>query len=798
MLRNYIKIAWRNLIRNKSYSLINTIGLSVGIASCLLIFLFIQDELSYDKYHEKSDRIYRVYKKYDSKEYSGQTLYTSKLLAPTLKREIPGIVSSLRINERWPEILVKYESLTFQEENFFFVDPNIFEVFDFELTKGNPQTVLSRPFTVILSQEMAQKYFGDSNPIGKSLSIQGLWGADEYEVTGVMENTPHNSHFKVNFLTSTETLRIKTPGSEKSFNSWNYSGGYTYILLEEGMAPEKLEDGLHKFLSRHQGEEEASTLSYKLQPLTDIHLYSNFEREIEPNSDIRYIYIFGSIALLILLLAGINYINLATARSADRAVEVGIRKTLGVWKQKLVIQFLCESLVFCLMALFFSFLIVEAFLPYFNDVTGKALSLELLDPNLIFIAFGLLLLIGIVAGAYPAFVLSRFKPKHIFSGIGSGRSKSKLRNSLVVFQFALSIALIVGTIVIDNQMDHVREKRLGFDEENVVSILTGNEFRKAYPTFKDKLLSHTNIQSVTSVSPILPSTSPQRFALEPEGNKARNVNYIFVSKDFIKTLDIPLKEGQDVSDLSTQFEEDSTGKKYVPVLINEAGVKEWSWKNPLGKTFNRFNPIPRVVGVVKDFHYRSLKEEIAPLVIFPLGGVQNVLVRVNSTNLPHTISFIRDTWSDIGPGTPLEYSFLDDRFNSLYQAEDRMASLFSSFTILAIFIACLGLLGLTAYSAERRIKEIGIRKVLGATIADIITLLSKDFLKLVLLGFLIAIPIAWYAMNQWLADFAYKIEIGPGIFLLAGTVALVIALATVSWQSIRAALANPVDSLRSE
>lgn len=798
MLFNYFKIAWRNLRRNKSYSLINTIGLSIGIASCLLIFLFVQDELSYDRFHEKSDRIYRVFKSFDSDEYKGKTLYTSKLLGPTLQSELAGIASSVRISERWPEVLVEKDNTKYYEENFFFADTTIFEIFDFTLTQGNPETALSRPFTVILSKEMANKFFGEENPMGKSISVQGFWGADQYEVTGIMENTPSNSHISLNFLTSMETLRIKTPNSERSFNSWHHSGGYTYVLLPQGVTAEDLADDLESFTKKHQGEERAKSLEYKLQSITDIHLYSNFELEVEPTSDIRYVYIFSSIGLLILLIAGINYTNLATARSTDRAKEIGIRKTLGVGKSRLIIQFLSESLIFCFIATVIAIFLVKGILPYFNELVGKPLTFNLGSLLNLFLLVVATIIIGLFAGAYPAFMLSRFNPIEALRGASSARKKSNLRKGLVVFQFSITIILIAGTFVIHRQLEHVKNKRLGLAEEHVVSIMADNEFRNNYAAFKDELLTHTSIYSVTNLNPPIPSTSPQKFALQPEGLEGRNVNYYFVGKDFLSTLKIPLIKGRDISEMSSRFQPDSSTNEFVPVLINEAGVKEWGWKDPLGKTFGRFNPTPMVVGVVEDFHYRSLKESIAPLVLFPYEAVRNILIRIKDDRVSESISYISEAWDNFGPGTPLEYTFLNDRYDSLYKAEDRMASVFGGFSLLAIIIACLGLLGMVAHSTEKRAKEIGIRKVLGASIKDIITLLSKDFIKLITLGFLIAIPVAWYSLSHWLKDFAYRTELSLKEFAVAGILVLIIAAISVSWHCLKASTANPVDSIRSE
>jgi len=802
MLKNYIKIAWRNLIRNRAYSLINIIGLSVGIASCLLIFLFIQDELSFDRYHENSDRIYRVYRDFQSEEMSRQTLATSNLLAPALQRDIPEIENGVRLSKRYPEVLVAFENEKFYEQKFFFADPSIFDVFSFRMLKGNSETALNRPFTVVLTESMAEKYFGESDPMGKTLVIRGNWGPDEYEVTGILEDTPHNSHFSINFLTSFETLRSKTPNAERRFESWRHVGSYTYVLLDSKVKPTDISGKLKSIVERYQPESLAPALQYRLQPITDIHLHSSFEREIEPNSDVRYLYIFGSIALLILFVAGINYMNLATARSSERAMEIGIRKTLGADRFGLIKQFLSESFVFAFLSLLLALLWVEILLPFFGNLTGKPLSLDPFSP-LIFVSLIVsILLAGVSAGLYPAFFLSKFNPGSIFRGATGGRSKSTLRNALVVFQFAISIILITSTLIVMNQLDYIRDKRLGLSGDTVVSVFTGpgTEFRKNYSAFKDQLVGHTSIQSVTHINPKIPSSVEQDMSLQPEGFDTRiNINVFSTGEDFINTLEIPLINGLSFNELTSRDEDENTGETFIPVLINETAAQEWGWNEPIGKTFEGFSPRLRVAGVVKDFHYRSLKERITPLIIYPNSySVRNVLIRIDTKNLRQSMSYIENAWADIGPGTPFDYTFLDDQFDSMYKTEDRLADIFGSFTLLAIIIACMGLFGLAAFSAERRIKEIGIRKVLGATVSNIVALLSKDFIKLVMIGFVIAIPIAWYVMNRWLADFAYRIEIGAGVFLLAGTAAVLIALATVSWQSLRAATANPVESLRTE
>jgi putative ABC transport system permease protein len=802
MLKNHLKLAIRNLLRNRAYSVINILGLSVGIASCILILLYVQDELSYDRYHDHSDRIFRIYRDLQLEDRSMQTLATSNLLGPTMAEELPEVEASMRLSKRFPEVMVANGNSKFYEQKFFFSDPSIFEVFDFHLTDGNMETALNRPFTVVISEEMAKKYFGDKDPMGENLVIRGSWGADDYEVTGVMENTPHNSHLSIHFLTSFETLRAKTPNSDTNFENWRHIGSYTYVLLQQGVNPEELGAKMSAFIVRHQGERAGSILSYKFQPITDIHLYSDFEREIEPNSDIRYLYIFGSIAFIILLVASINYINLATAKSFERAKEVGVRKTLGADKIVLVKQFLSESAIYILLAILISFLWVETSLPLFNSLINKPLAFDPFSLQFTGMVVLIVILVGLLAGFYPALVSSRLKPDQIFKEADSGKNKSMLRNTLIVFQFSVSIILIASTFIVMGQMDHIRDKRLGISDDVLVSISTGPgvEFRQNYSAFKDALLNIAGIESVTFLNPSLPATTEHDLSLKPEGfEESINVNVISVGDDFLNTLEVPVVQGFNLFDPGTDTAEDSLSESYIPVLVNETAVREWGWDEPLGKTFDGFSPGFRVTGVVQDFHYSSLKERLAPLLIYPGNySVNHVLVRLKSQNLSENISFLEDTWADIGPGTPFTYTFVDDQYDSLYRYEDRLAGVFKLFTSLAIIIACLGLFGLAAFSAERRSKEIGIRKILGASVANIVKLLTADFLKPVIIGLILAIPITLYVMNIWLTDFAYRIEIGPGIFLAAGLLTILLSLLTISWQAVKSALINPANTLRNE
>ncbi|MDR8393449.1 ABC transporter permease [Aliifodinibius sp. S!AR15-10] len=794
MFKNYIKIAWRNFKRDKSYSLINTAGLVIALSAFIVIGLFVYDELSYDDYHEDADQIYRVYKAAKDGDANAKSLATANLLAPTLEREITGLEEVTRISKRFAESLVESRTQKRYVDGLFLTDPSLFDVFNFSFIRGNPDTALNRAFTVVLTKSAARRYFGNQNPIGKSIWITSLFGKEEYEVTGVIADIPENSHYTFELLTSLETLRKTSPEPENDFGSWGHVGTYTYVKLQEGITQEEVAAQFPEFLTRHQGKR-AQNMKMALQPVTDIHLYSNFRREIQPNSDIRYVYIFSSVALLILLIAGINYANLAMAKSADRAREVGIHKTLGMSKYQIIIRFLAESFVLCSISVVLAFCLSEALLPLFNNLTGKDLSLFDAPAPFYIILLLFTLVFSLSNGLYPAVAFSRHNPGRILNEEASAKKKSLLRNGLIVFQFTIAVVLIVSTLIIDRQLEYVNNKRLGLNEEQVVNVNAGDGRASDYQVFRDQLTQYPSIKNITFTGAQLPATDLMAMCLYPTGGQRGDTKMLGIGPNFLRTLEIPLLMGQSIDGLSFSREND-----FFPVLINEAAMEKFGWEDdPIGQTFECFSPTPTVVGVVGDFHYESLKKEIEPLVLMgSISAPRNILIRVESESIRATLDRIEQVWDEVGPGTPFVYSFMDENYENLYKAEDKLASLFSYFTVLAIAIGCLGLFGLSAYTAERRTKEIGIRKVLGATVTQIVGLLSKDFLKLVLIGFTIAVPIAWYAMNRWLQDFAYRIEIGPGIFLLAGSVAVFIALATVSWQSIRVALVNPVESLRSE
>ncbi|HMB92408.1 MAG TPA: ABC transporter permease [Rhodothermales bacterium] len=802
MLKNYLKITVRTLARQKGYAFINIAGLVVGLAVCFLIFLFVRHELSFDRFHAQADQIYRVVQQ--------EELATSGALAPALESAYPDVVRAVRISQRWPEVLVTHDGEARYEQRFFFTDSTFFDVFNFPLVQGDPRTALTRPFSVVLTEEMARKYFGKEDPVGQTLNLKGLWDAHDFEVTGVVQSLPSNSHFTFNFLASYNTRFQTEPGAE-NIESWRYIGDYTYLRLDEEAAIEDLAAKMPAFAKQHEGalfrnrEDIDFATWYTFQPITDIHLYSQYERELEPNSEVRYLYIFSAIALLILLIACINYVNLATARSAQRAREVGVRKVVGAHRSQLIGQFMGESVAQIGVALLLALLLVKLSLPAFNNLLQTGIRLEdAAFGQLAGIALGIGAAVVLLAGLYPATVLSRFRPAYVLKGnVGTGASNARFRHGLVVVQFAASVVLIIGTLTIQRQLDFMQEKKLGLNPEQVVVVSTRNAVSgDSYTTFKEELLKHPDILSITASSPALPARPEQLMEVwetRPVAGEELplQASQISVGLDFLETMEIPLVKGRNLrpGDLDQM-----RAGTVTPVLINETAARHFGWTEPIGKEFGCcHHPTPRVVGVVEDFHYQSLKEEIDPLVLSPTWWSRFILVRVSTTDdLAGTLAVIEDKWQTQAPDYPFDFTFLDERFAQIYDAEERLAQIFAVFSALAVLIACLGLFGLAAFMAQRRTKEIGIRKVLGATVVNIVSLLSKDLVKLVGIAFVVAAPLAYLAIERWLSDFAYHIDIGPGIFVLTVLLVLLIAGVTVSYQSIKAALTDPVKSLRHE
>ncbi len=805
MLKNYIRIAIRNLRRNKLYASLNIAGLAIGITCCLLILLYVQDELSYDRFHEKADRIYRVTTHIVLKDRVMDFASTAHVQGPMFKEEYPEVENYVRFNSYGSRRMIRYEDVTYAEEKFIWVDNSIFDIFSFNLIKGNPEEALTRPNTVVITEEIAEKYFGKQDPIGKNLMIHG---DTVYEVTGVIENVPQNSHIRPDFLASFITLDLQPSGNATADLVSNIDY-YTYLLLDEGADYRALEAKFPSFVEKYLGpliKTIGGSARYDLQPLTSIYLHSNLENELERTGEMSYVWLFSGIGLFILLLACLNFMNLSTARSANRAKEVGLRKVVGAKRSQLIKQFIGESMILTLIAILLSLLIVFFTLPVFNSISGKILSIRYLsNPVILSGLLAFFIIISLIGGSYPAFFLSAFRPVEVLQGrLRRGAKNSVLRIALVSVQFTVSIVLIIGTLVVNKQLNYVRNIRLGYDKDHVIALRIRNEeTQKRIDALKNSLLSNPNILSV-SASSSLPlgqnSFSAHHIAGQPPDEMIMLFTQI-VDEYFIDTYKMEIVEGRN-------FSKDYPTDPKEGVIINEAAARKLGWQDdPLGKEIEAFMSLTefrkyRVIGVVKDYHFQSLHEEIQPLVLYnasPYGGdYYRLSLRISPENIQDTISFLRTTWRNFDPQYPLEFVFVDDQYDALYRAEERLARLFGYFTALAILIGCLGLFGLSAYSAEQRTKEIGIRKVLGATASNVTVLLVREFTKWVLLAVLVAWPVGYFIMNNWLQNFAYRIGLGMNIFMVSALLALAIAVITVVYQALKAAIANPAESLKYE
>lgn len=791
MLKNYIKIAWRNLIRDRTYSFINIIGLTIGLSVCLLLVLFARFQLSFDTFHEKSDRIYRMTSVTQTENEVIERATSPVPLVRTLKDELPGVKKATHLS-RTNSVRIEIEDKTVTVEDFYWTDQDFFDIFSISVVRGNRSEYLKNPDSIVITESVANTHFRNEDPIGKTIQLSSTL----YTVTGVVEDWPANSHFRPQFLATFNSLRSSENDSWFDFNN------RTYFLLDKKASVTSLTEKLPAILESKFGEQAQELgleFTYTPQALTDIHLYSNLEGELKQNGSIRTIQIILAIALLILLNACVNYINLSTAKARKRAKEVGIRKALGSGRTHLIFQFLGEAFALTGISFLLSFLIIEMILPGFNNLFNQELNSNMLfEPVSLSIFLGLMVLTAFFAGIYPAFYLTSFSAKEVLkgdTGINQKTSFSLGRRSMVVFQFLICISLIVSSLVILKQLRFIQEKDLGFDERNLVVIPLGTgEERNGFKPLKDKLLANSNIRGITS-APMYPGreyANAQHWL--PGETVGEYAEMGFVSPDFVDVFEMNIKEGRDFTENDQQS-----------VILNETAVQRFGLgENPIGKQITRTDPgadnrpMYEVVGVIEDFNTESLRETIQPVVLYPIGFKVNMIVRFEEAQTEAALGFIRDAFEEVNPNSSFEYRFVDDYLSDYYRADENFLRIVTSFTLLAVFIAGMGLLGLVGYFIQSRSKELAIRKVLGATISNIMALLSKDFVLLVLLGFIIAVPIAWYAMNQWLADFAYRIDIGTDVFILAGTAALVIALLTVSWQAIRAALANPVDSLRSE
>lgn len=808
MLGNYLKLALRNLKKNKSFSAINVLGLAIGIATCLLITLYVLDELSYDRQNIKAGRIYRV----NADINFGGTLQKLAVapdpLAFTMVNEYPQVENAVRFRNYGSSVVRKGEQ-NIKEEKIISVDATLFDVFTLPMIAGNPKTALREPNTVVITEAIAEKYFGTTQAVGQVLRFDNQ---TDYKVTGVIENLPPNMHFDFDFF-------VSMAGSEESKqNNWVSFNFNTYLLLREGTRPEtivkKFEEVADKYLfpqavdlmgiTRESFEKSGSYLRFSLTPLTDIHLKSDKLSELGPNSDIQFVYTFSAVALLILVIACVNFMNLSTARSANRAKEVGVRKVLGTPRSHLVNQFLTESVVMSVIAFVLGYAIAFLMLPYFNNLAAKELTLSITaHPVLLPLLLGCSIVVGLLAGSYPAFYLSSFQPIKVLKGrLGSGFRSSYFRSTMVVFQFSISIALIIGTIVIYRQLNFIRNKKLGFNKEQVLVVRDTYVLGEQVAVFKNEALRlpHMVSATVSSYLPVPSARSEDMFF--PEGvidpKKSISMQNWNVDVDYLRTMGMEIVRGRSFSkDLLT----DSN-----TVIINEAAAQVMGLQDPIGKKVGNLQNVNdrnsmryyTIIGVVKNFNYESLRQNIEALCMKLGQSTGSISFRMQTGDVMGVVENMERLWKEMAPGQAFSYSFLDEDFNAVYRTEQRMGTIFISFAVLAIFIACLGLFGLATYAAEQRTREIGIRKVLGASAGSIAGMLSRDFLKLVLIAALIVFPVAWWAVHQWLEDFAFRITISWWIFVFAAAVALLIALLTVSFQAIRAAIANPVNSLRTE
>ena len=817
MFRNYFKVAFRNLLKRKGFSLINILGLATGMAVCLLIILFIQSELSFDKQHKKANDIYRVVLE---RSYPGRS--TSYSIIPqsiggAIKAEYPEVLESTRLFNLTGNggFFLRIGEKTFEEKRVLAADSNFFRVFTSNLLHGDPATALEKPNSVVLNETTAKKYFGTANAVGKQFETDGNDTTLSYMVTGVVTDWPDNSHFLFDMLISTNTFQfVRTP---------NYTGfaAHTYLLLGPNSSYKGLEAKFPGIIKKYVSPEinrifnqswedfqkAGNGYKYYLQPLTRIHLISDLEAELRPNGSMTAVYIFAVVAVFILFLACINFVNLSTARSVERAKEVGIRKTFGSEKKALIGQFLIESIVVSFVSMLVAFALIILLIPAFNTIAGKELTISyFLQPAWLLILGAFVLLTGFVAGLYPAFVLSSFNPIMVLKGrFKSNRHGLALRNGLVIFQFAISVILIISTIVVNNQMNYMLGNKLGFKKDHVIVVERTDLVDDQFAAFKNELLGISGVESASGTSTMPGNQNFFGITWQEVGSKSPMTGRgMIVDEDYNKTLGLELKEGRFFSkDFSTDT---------LAVVLNEKAVKELGLKTPIGSQltsttgfFNgRNNAIYTytVVGVVKDFHYHTLHEPISPLVIANskrFGGRSGLMaLKVTGDNFKTSLANIGNVWKKFVKEKPFNYYFLDRLLANQYKAEQTTQKIFTIFSGLAIFIACIGLLGLAAYATQQRTREISIRKVLGASESSIITMLSKDFVKLVLISSAIAFPIAWWGMNKWLEDFAYRVNVGWWIFIVAGIAALLIALFTVSTQALKAAFTNPIKSLRTE
>lgn len=804
MLKNYIKIAFRNILKYRTFSVINVFGLSISIACAVLVIFHVRKELSYDKGFKKAERIFRVTQE-DTKKDSRHWAATAPPLATAMKDEFPEVEQSVRFHRPSPDQVLTYTSLEgnvkrFEEKGGFFADPQVTDVFDIDFIFGNRDGALRDKNSIIISESMAEKYFGNEDPIGKTLQDDNI--KLPFKVTGVFRSFPFPTHLKFDYLLSMRSM--ESYQDEQTMQRRTWSGFYSYVLLKNSEYKKAVEDKFPEFMLTFYaptGESKEEILSKRklhLQPISNIHLYSKLEKEMYPNGDITYVYIFSIAALFIVLIASFNFINMSTANAFNRVKEIGVRKVAGATKKQLVFQFLGESLLVTLFAAVFAMLVLKGGVAWYNDLASEKFDFnQIWSGSNIIVLTVLVFGIGLLAGLYPAWFISNFnsaaslkaKPTATGSGINS------VRKGLVIFQFAISVFMMFSTIVVYRQLQYFHSKDIGFDKDQVIAIKMYREIQNNFPTLSDELARNPVIRQFSFAS-VLPG---ERFSTQPflqvgaqRGPDIGSARIMWSDEKLLPTLKVQLMEGRN---FIKQFPKIRSNE----FLLNEAAVKVFGFKDPVGKQFVADRDTGTVVGIVKDFNFASLHSGIDPLVIqYQPYRVNYLLLKVAGDKIPDVLSYVESTIKNLAPSSVFNYSFVDEQLNMLYESENRMSQVFKGFAVFAIFISCLGLFGLSAYTARIRTKEIGIRKVLGASVSRVVLLLSADFIKLVFIAVIIALPLAWWTMNKWLEGFAYRVEIDTLIYLLSGSVAIFVALITVCFQGTKAAIVNPIKSLKTE
>ncbi len=789
MLKNLLKTAVRHILKHYGYSILNILGLTLGISSALLLIIYVADEVSYDRYNVKADRIYRVSSRISEPDDQFTWIFAQIPFGPQVAKDYPEVESVVRFINM-PRALYKYEDKEFNEDNFYYVDSTLFDIFSYKVVKGDIKAALVEPKKIILTETTAAKYFGKSDPIGKTLTA----GENTYEVTGIIKDVPFNSHFRFDGIAARNNL-------PKQIGSWGNFGVFTYLLLPENLDAKAFETKIQQMYGSYMKPIFGPlniNIEYILEPLTRIHLYSKNASEPQPTGSITYVYIFGIVAIFLILIAAMNYMNLATARSASRAREVGMRKVSGSQRGPLVLQFLSESVVFTLISLVLSVGLIMILLPKFNLLAGKSFDLHVIhSPVLLISLFAVVLIVGVLGGSYPAFFLSRFSPQTVLKGeITQGSAGSFFRKMLVVIQFTVSVVMIICTMVVFRQLNYMKTMDQGFDQKNVIGLELNRGMSSKYTVLKQLLLDNPDIKSVTATDTRIGEGSGKLlFNVETDqGMAQRGVNYAVVDHDFIKTLGIKMLQGRD-------FQRDMPSDTLKSVIVNETFVKRMNWKDPIGKKVEVGDSSAlraRVIGVMKDYHQTGMYNGVESLLLAYRIRNNIVYIKLGDKNIQQTIGFIETKWKEVFPDQPFAYTFLSDRFNMQFQADEKRGFIFTLFTVLAIFIACLGLFGLASYTVEQRTREVGIRKVFGADSITILRLISGDFLILVSISIVIAFPLAYYFMSRWLENYVYRSKLGVTLFIFSAILTVIITFITISFKAYSASAMNPAQAIKTE